>query len=166
MDLHRSPWKGPQMRPKAVVKRIEVVSQDRAVPCSWGTVGAFKARQEEMRLILCLIALFLVKTAYCAGYEASTDPFTANFTLFQSTASVGTSSTLIISTRAARGGILMCNECASDIRIGNSAVTSAIGLLLAAGRCVTLDLPRYFRGALWGASTSGSCKVSAIEALP
>lgn len=88
----------------------------------------------------------------------------ATTSISSSTAS-GESNTILSTTTGRMVGVVV-NEGPFDIRVGasKSNITQAIGLLLKSGASLNLDMPRYFRGALFGVSVgTSSSKVSTLE---
>jgi len=118
-------------------------------------------------MIWLILAIFFPANAECVTLTRIDDSVQSYYTLNVATAAVSATSTLIISSDSRRVGMIICNECTADVRVGPQSVTADIGLMIESKRCATLDIPRYFRGALWGITVlGGTCKVSALQALP
>ena len=97
-----------------------------------------------------------------------TDPM-GFYTIFESTVSVSSGTiTIIISTNTTRVMTSVVNEGPFDIRVGrSSSISQAIGELIKNGSSINLDIPRYFRGALFAISVgTSSSKVSTLEGSP
>lgn len=75
--------------------------------------------------------------------------------------SVGTSATLIIAARTGRRAVTIINEGATDVRFGNSNVTTGNGALLTGTKGSTVTLP--VATAVYGIVGTGSQNVSFIE---
>lgn len=127
---------------------------------------------------LCFLVMFLAAAAHATNYgegtTVNTDPLTYT-AISQSTgacAASGGGATLVVNRSSSTLGTIFCNEGSAAVRIGNSAVTSAIGLYVGATNssvpgCVVLDFPRFFRGNLYCISTNGSTQnFSTLQASP
>lgn len=92
--------------------------------------------------------------------NVSTVPVAASIAVGQ--VSVAVTATLIVAARAARRGVTVMNEGATDVRIGDSGVTTATGLLLFGqkGSGVIID----GGAAIYGIVASGTQSVSYLEA--
>jgi hypothetical protein len=120
-----------------------------------------------MKKILFLVLLALpVKAKAQSSYTGSLDAQSFK-TLATSTAACTSTVAVVLSTNTARVGNLICNEDASvSVRVGPSTINANVGTLLTAGKCITYDLPRYFRGSVWCVSTGATVKINAIEGTP
>lgn len=133
-----------------------------------GQTHEFKKNLPKNILLLFLIFICKSVGAQTFNYGPADDSVGSYTIPWVSTAAVSASSSLIMTSSTIRVGMMVVNECGSDdIRVGPATVTAAVGILVKAGHWITLDLPRYFRGPLYGIVTSGSgCKVSLVEAFP
>lgn len=73
-----------------------------------------------------------------------------------------------IPARSTRVVSLFTNECSTAaVRVGPSSVSATVGQLVPAGKTLTLDIPRFFRGVLYVIGTDPmACPYSTMEGLP
>lgn len=90
-------------------------------------------------------------------------------TLIVATGSVtSASSKIALPVRSTRVVSLFTNECSTAaVRVGPSTVSATVGQIVKAGATLSLDVPRFFRGALYVIGTDPmSCPYSTSEGLP
>lgn len=116
-------------------------------------------------MVIAIIAIFIsVKAMQSPNISLGSETFSGGVT--NTSATVATSSTIILSANRTRQYAIMCNNDGTnfvDMAFHASVATSTTGIKLEAGECYEIDADNLYVGAVYGIADTASVVITTLE---